>query len=277
MLDVGTDNEKLLNDPLYNGLERRRKRGEQYDELVEEFIEAANEVFPGILIQFEDFGNSNAFRFLEQYRNKACIFNDDIQGTGAVALSGIIAATRITGSRLEEQKILFLGAGEAGIGIADSFVAALAELGVPPEEGRKQCWFVDSKGLLVEGRDNMVKHKLPYAHPYHHIEDYLQAVKTLRPTAILGLSGQPGTFTKDVVEAMAEINERPIIFALSNPTSQAECTAEQAYSWSEGRAIFASGSPFDPVKIGNQTFVPGQGNNAYIFPGVGLGVIVSPR
>ena len=275
MLDVGTDNEKLLNDPLYNGLERRRERGEQYDELVEEFIEAANDVFPGVLIQFEDFGNSNAFRFLEQYRSKACIFNDDIQGTGAVALSGIIAAMRVTGSRLEEQKILFLGAGEAGIGIADSFVSALAELGIAHEEGRKQCWFVDSKGLLVQGRDNMSSQKLPYAHPHHHIVDFLQAVKALKPTAILGLSGQPSTFTKDVVRAMAEFNDRPIIFALSNPTSQAECTAEQAYSWSEGRAIFASGSPFDPVKIDNQTFVPGQGNNAYIFPGVGLGVIVS--
>lgn len=275
MLDVGTDNEKLLNDPLYNGLERRRKRGEQYDELVEEFVEAANEVFPGILIQFEDFGNSNAFRFLEKYRSRACIFNDDIQGTGAVALSGIIAAMRVTGSRLDEQKILFLGAGEAGIGIADTFVSALAELGIAPEEGRKQCWFVDSKGLLVQGRDNMASQKLPYAHPHHHIVDFLQAVKALKPTAILGLSGQPSTFTKDVVKAMAEFNDRPIIFALSNPTSQAECTAEQAYNWSEGRAIFASGSPFDPVKIDNQTFVPGQGNNAYIFPGVGLGIIVS--
>ena len=275
MLDVGTNNEKLLSDPLYNGLERRRQRGEQYDELVEEFVEAANEVFPGILIQFEDFGNSNAFRFLEKYRSRACIFNDDIQGTGAVALSGIIAAMRVTGSRLEEQKILFLGAGEAGIGIADTFVSALAELGIAPEEGRKQCWFVDSKGLLVRGRDNMASQKLPYAHPHHHIVDFLQAVKALKPTAILGLSGQPSTFTKDVVNAMAEINDRPIIFALSNPTSQAECTAEQAYNWSEGRAIFASGSPFDPVKVDNRTFVPGQGNNAYIFPGVGLGVIVS--
>ncbi|MDX2410405.1 MAG: NAD-dependent malic enzyme, partial [Woeseiaceae bacterium] len=275
MLDVGTNNEKLLNDPLYNGLEQRRKRGEEYDELVEEFIEAANEVFPGILIQLEDFGNSNAFRFLEKYRNRTCLFNDDIQGTGAVVVSGLIASMRITGSRLQEQKILFLGAGEAGIGIADSFVAALAELGIAPEEGRKQCWFVDSKGLLVQGRDNMASHKLPYAHPHHHIVDFLQAVKALKPTAILGLSGQPSRFTKDVVEAMAEFNDRPIIFALSNPTSQAECTAEQAYSWSEGRAIFASGSPFDPVKIGNQTFVPGQGNNAYIFPGVGLGIIVS--
>ncbi len=275
MLDVGTNNETLLNDPLYNGLERRRMRGEEYDELFAEFVAAAKEVFPGVLIQIEDFGNSNAFRLLEQYRSETCLFDDDIQGTGAVAVAGIIAAMRITGGKLSEQKILFLGAGEAGIGIADVFVAALKEEGVAEEEARKQCWFVDSRGLLVEGRDNIAKHKEPYAHKHEYIPDLLGAVKALQPTAILGLSGQPSTFTKDVVETMATINARPIIFALSNPTSKAECTAEQAYTWSDGRAIFASGSPFDPVKLGNQTFVPGQGNNAYIFPGVGLGVIVS--
>lgn len=275
MLDVGTNNEKLLNDPLYNGLERRRVRGKEYDELVDEFMTAAKEVFPGVLIQIEDFGNTNAFRLLEQYRSNTCLFDDDIQGTGAVAVAGIIAAMRITGGKLSEQKILFLGAGEAGIGIADVFVAALKEEGMPTEEARKHCWFVDSRGLLVAGRDNIAGHKEPYAHEHEFIADFAEAVKTLKPTAILGLSGQPSTFTKDVVEAMANINERPIIFALSNPTSQAECTAEQAYAWSDGRAVFASGSPFDPVRFNNQTFVPGQGNNAYIFPGVGLGVIVS--
>lgn len=275
MLDVGTNNESLLNDPLYNGLERHRVRGEEYDELVEEFIMAAQEVFPGVLIQLEDFGNTNAFRLLEQYRNQVPLFNDDIQGTGAVAISGVIGALRITGSELSEQKILFLGAGEAGIGIADVFVAALGEQGIPAEEARKRCWFVDSKGLLVSGRKTLADHKKPYAHDHPPLDSFLDAVKTLKPTAILGLSGQPSTFTKEVVAAMAEINERPIIFALSNPTSMAECTAEQAYAWSDGRAIFASGSPFDPVKYNNQTFVPGQGNNAYIFPGVGLGAIVS--
>ena len=275
MLDVGTNNDKLLNDPLYNGLERRRVRGEQYDELVDEFITAAMEVFPGVLIQLEDFGNINAFRLLAQYRDQACLFNDDIQGTGAVALSGIAGALRIIGGKLSEQKILFYGAGEAAIGIADVLVSALAEEGISAEQARKQCWFVDTNGLLVAGREKIAAHKIPYAHEYPYIADFLQAVKTLKPTAILGLSGQPGTFTRDIVEAMAEINDRPIIFALSNPTSKAECTAEQAYTWTRGRAIFASGSPFDPVEIGNQTFVPGQGNNAYIFPGVGLGVIVS--
>ena len=275
MLDVGTNNESLLNDPLYNGLERRRVRGEEYDELFEEFVTAANELFPNILIQIEDFGNTNAFRLLRDYRDKYCLFDDDIQGTGAVAVAGLIATMRITGRELADQKLLFLGAGEAGIGVADVFVAALVKGGMSREDARKHCWFVDSKGLLVAGRDNIAEHKVPYAHEGEFTADFLDAVDKIRPTAILGLSGQPAQFTQEVVEAMSAINDRPIIFALSNPTSKAECTAEQAYSWSDGRAIFASGSPFDAVSYGGKTFVPGQGNNAYIFPGVGLGVIVS--
>ena len=275
MLDVGTNNEQLLNDPLYNGIERHRARGKEYDELFDEFIQAAKEVFPGVLIQIEDFGNTNAFRLLSEYRNNTCLFDDDIQGTGAVAVAGIIASMRITGQKLSDQRLLFLGAGEAGIGIADVFVAALKEEGLTEEEARKHCWFVDSRGLVCSERDNLAAHKLPYAHEHEYIDNLLDAVHALRPTVLLGLSGQPQTFTQDVIEAMAEYNERPVIFALSNPTSMAECTAEQAYTWSEGRAIFASGSPFDPVDYNNQTFVPGQGNNAYIFPGVGLGVIVS--
>lgn len=275
MLDVGTNNERLLNDPLYNGIERRRIRGKEYDELFDEFVQAAKEVFPGILIQIEDFGNTNAFRLLNQYRDTTCLFDDDIQGTGAVAVAGIIAAMRITKQKLADQRLLFLGAGEAGIGTADVFVAALKEEGIAEEDARKHCWFVDSRGLLCAGRDNISEHKAPYAHKHDYIDNLLDAIKTLKPTALLGLSGQPQTFTKAVVDAMAEINERPIIFALSNPTSKAECTAEQAYTWTDGRAIFASGSPFDPVKLDNRMFVPGQGNNAYIFPGVGLGVIAS--
>jgi malate dehydrogenase (oxaloacetate-decarboxylating)(NADP+) len=275
MLDVGTNNESLLNDPLYNGLERRRVRGPEYDELFSEFVAAANELFPHILIQIEDFGNTNAFRLLRDYRNKYCIFDDDIQGTGAVAVAGIIAAMRITGQELANQKLLFLGAGEAGIGVADVFVAALEKGGMSQAEARERCWFVDSRGLLVKGRDNIAEHKLPYVHEGEFTTDLLQAVKQIQPTAILGLSGQPKQFTREIIEAMSSINDRPIIFALSNPTSKAECTAEQAYTWSDGRAVFASGSPFDPVTYGGTTFVPGQGNNAYIFPGVGLGVIVS--
>jgi len=275
MFDVGTNNEALLNDPLYNGLEQRRLRGQEYDDLLDEFIQAAREVFPGVLIQFEDFGNTNAFRLLDKYREKINCFNDDIQGTGAVALSGIIGSMRITGGKLSEQRLLFLGAGEAGIGTADSFVAALVEEGVPQDEARKQCWFVDTQGLLTSNRKNIADHKKRFARDLPPISNFLEAVKTLKPTVILGLSGQPGSFPKEVIEAMAEINKRPIIFALSNPTSKAECTAEQAYRWSKGRAIFASGSPFDAVKFGGKTHVPGQGNNVYIFPGVGLGAIVS--
>jgi malate dehydrogenase (oxaloacetate-decarboxylating)(NADP+) len=275
MLDVGTNNQKLLNDPLYNGIERRRVRGKEYDELFDEFVQAAKEVFPGILIQIEDFGNTNAFRLLNQYRDTTCLFDDDIQGTGAVAVAGIIAAMRITKRKLADQRLLFLGAGEAGIGTADVFVAALKEEGMAEDEARKHCWFVDSRGLLCAGRDNISEHKAPYAHKHEHIDNLLDAVKALQPTVLLGLSGQPQTFTRAVVEAMAGCNDRPIIFALSNPTSKAECTAEQAYTWTDGRAIFASGSPFDPVKLDNRRFVPGQGNNAYIFPGVGLGVIAS--
>ena len=275
MLDVGTNNEALLNDPLYIGLERRRVRGEGYDELIDEFITAANEVFPGILIQLEDFANINAFRLLAKYKDRACLFDDDIQGTGAVAVSGIIAALRTTGGKLADQKLLFLGAGEASIGVADTFVAALNEEGIAPEQARKKCWFVDTQGLLVADRQEIAVHKRPYAHEHQHIASMLEAINALKPTAILGFSGRPGMFTQDVVSAMAGINERPIVFALSNPTSKAECTAEQAYGWSDGRAIFASGSPFDPVDLGNKTFVPAQGNNVYIFPGVGLGVIAS--
>jgi malate dehydrogenase (oxaloacetate-decarboxylating)(NADP+) len=275
MLDVGTNNEALLNDPLYNGLEQRRERGEKFDALLDEFVEAAQEIFPDVLIQFEDFGNTNAFRLLEKYRDKVCCFNDDIQGTGAVALAGIITAMRITGEKLSDQRLLFLGAGEAGIGTADAFVAALVEEGVPVEKAREQCLFVDTQGLLTSNRANIAHHKQRYARDLPPVEGFLEAVKTLKPTAILGLSGQPGSFSQEIIEAMADINKRPIIFALSNPTSKAECTAEQAYRWSKGRAIFASGSPFDTVKLGNKTFVPGQGNNVYIFPGVGLGAIVS--
>ena len=275
MFDVGTNNEDLLNDPLYNGLEQRRERGEKFDSLLDEFVEAAQEVFPGVLIQFEDFGNTNAFRLLDKYRDKVCCFNDDIQGTGSVALAGIISAMRITGEKLSDQSLLFLGAGEAGIGTADAFVAALVEEGMSVEEARERCHFVDTQGLLTSNREKIANHKQRYARDMPFIDNFLDAVKTLKPTAILGLSGQPGSFSKDIIEAMAKINKRPIIFALSNPTSKAECTAEQAYRWSKGRAIFASGSPFDAVEYGGKTLVPGQGNNVYIFPGVGLGTIVS--
>ena len=274
-IDVGTNNEGLLNDPLYIGLERRRARGGKYDELLDEFIAAAAEAFPGVLIQLEDFGTANAFRLLKEYRDRACLFDDDIQGTGAVALAGIIAALRITGGRLEDQRFLFLGAGEAGIGIADTIVAGLTEKGQSPEDARRACWLFDTQGLLTAGREQIPLHKQAYAHSHKPIPGFREAILELRPTAIIGVSAQPGAFNENVVRTMAEINERPLVFALSNPTSRSECTAEEAYRWSDGRAIFASGSPFEPVKYGNEILEPGQGNNAYIFPGVGLGAIVS--
>ncbi len=272
-LDIGTDNKKLLNDPLYIGLRQRRLHGEAYDYLVEELVMAVQELYPHALIQFEDFATHNALRLLKKYRDQVCTFNDDVQGTGAVGLAGLYSALRITGGKLRDQKILFLGAGEAGIGIANMLVYAMVDDGLSEKEARKRCWFVDSKGLVVRSRNNLAGHKLPYAHDYEYLSDFLSAVKSLRPTVIIGVSGQPKTFTRAVLEAMATCNQRPIVFAMSNPTSKAECTAEEAYTWTEGRAIFASGSPFAPVTLNGKTYVPGQGNNAYIFPGVGLGTI----
>ncbi|HIC74832.1 MAG TPA: NAD-dependent malic enzyme [Candidatus Marinimicrobia bacterium] len=272
-IDVGTNNEHLLDDPLYIGLRQHRIRGDEYDALIDEFVTAVEEVFPGTLIQFEDFSNLNAFRLLRKYRGKVCTFNDDIQGTAGVALAGIYSALRITGQKLTDQRILFFGAGEAGIGIGDLISSAMVDEGLSQVEASRKSWFVDSKGLVVKSRDNLQEHKLNYAHDHEFLPDLLSAVESLKPTILVGVSGQPQTFTQPVVEAMGDANERPVIFALSNPTSKAECTAEQAYRWTEGRAIFASGSPFDAVTLNGKTYVPGQGNNAYVFPGVGLGII----
>ena len=275
MLDVGTNNAELLEDPYYVGLRQRRVRGAEYDELVEEFVVAAQEVFPGVVIQFEDFANHNAFRLLHRYRDRICTFNDDIQGTAAVALAGVFSALRVTGGKLTDQKIVFLGAGEAATGIANLMVSAMMAQGDDESAARARCWLVDSRGLVVKGRTDLEEHKKPYAHEQEPVGDFLAAVKALKPTAIIGVAAVGGMFTREVLEEMARINDRPIVFALSNPTSKAECTAEEAYRYTGGRALFACGSPFDPVSFDGRTLVPRQGNNSYIFPGIGLGAIAS--
>ena len=275
MLDVGTNNADFLNDRYYIGLRRKRLTGTAYDEFVDEFVTAARETFPGVLIQFEDFANHSAFRLLHKYRDKINVFNDDIQGTAAVALAGLFSALRVTGGKLADQKVLFLGAGEAATGIADLIVSAMMAEGVSEEDALLRTWLVDSRGLVVKNRAGLTDHKLRYAHDHAPIGDFLTAIQTLKPTAIIGVAAVGGAFTPEVLQTMAGINERPIVFALSNPTSKAECSAEEAYRHTGGRALFACGSPYDPVKLDGKTFVPRQGNNSYIFPGVGLGAIAS--
>jgi malate dehydrogenase (oxaloacetate-decarboxylating)(NADP+) len=274
-IDVGTNNEELLGDPLYIGRGHRRVRGPVYDALIKEFIEAVQGLFPHALIQFEDFGNKNAFRLLAEYRNKVCAFNDDIQGTAAVVLAGLHTAARFTKKPLAENRYLFFGAGEAGTGIADLLVEEMKSSGVSEKAARGCCWFVDSKGLVVSSRRDLAEHKVRYAHHFSFVVDPLAIIDAVRPTAIIGVSAQSGIFSERILKRMGKLNERPIIFALSNPTSKSECSAEAAYRFTEGRAIFASGSPFDPVVFDGRKFIPSQGNNAYIFPGIGLGIVSS--
>lgn len=277
-IDVGTNNKKLLEDEFYIGLKQRRATGREYAELLDEFMFAVKQTYgEKVLVQFEDFANHNAFELLAKYRTTHLVFNDDIQGTASVVLAGLLSSLRVLGGTLADHTFLFLGAGEAGTGIAELIALEVSkQTGNPLEEARKKIWLVDSKGLIVSSRMESLQHfKKPWAHEHEPVKELLDAVKTIKPTVLIGTSGVGRTFTKEVVEAMASINEKPLILALSNPTSQSECTAEEAYAWTEGRGIFASGSPFDPVEYNGEVFVPGQANNAYIFPGFGLGIIMS--
>ncbi|KAI3923026.1 hypothetical protein MKW92_015915 [Papaver armeniacum] len=289
-IDVGTNNQKLLDNEFYIGLKQKRATGQEYADLLHEFMSAVKQNYgekvlvqssDGLSffghVQFEDFANHNAFELLSRYSKSHLVFNDDIQGTASVVLSGVVAALKLVGGTLPDHKFLFLGAGEAGTGIAELIALEISkQTQSPVEETRKKIWLVDSKGLIVSSRKESLQHfKQPWAHEHEPVKEFIDAVKAIKPTVLIGSSGVGQTFTKEVVEAMASFNEKPIILALSNPTSQSECTAEQAYTWSEGRAIFASGSPFDPVEYDGKVFSPGQANNAYIFPGLGLGLVMS--
>jgi malate dehydrogenase (oxaloacetate-decarboxylating)(NADP+) len=274
-LDVGTNNQDLLDDPLYLGLRQNRVRGEDYDAFVDEFVEAVQAHYPKCCIQWEDFANFNAVPILARYRSKVCTYNDDIQGTAAVALAGIYGALRISGQKLTEQRFLFLGAGSAATGIAELISQAMALEGMDIATARSRNALFDIKGLIVSSRTDLAEFQKPIALDHAPLSVFADAVKALRPTGIIGVSTVPKLFNQQVIEAMAEINERPIIFPYSNPTSRSECTAEEAYRWSQGRAIFASGSPFPPVEIAGKTFVPGQGNNVYIFPAMGMAVFAT--
>ncbi len=275
ILDVGTNNEAFLNDPLYPGLKKKRIRGKEFDDFVEEFVTAVNEVFPKICIQWEDFPGADAIRILEKYRDRICTFNDDIQGTAAIATAGIISASRFSGKPFNEQRILFLGAGAAAFGIAEMLVRKFQKEGLSKEEAYKHISMFDVNGLLVKSRTDLADYQKPFAHEGDASKDFAETILKLKPTAIIGVSTVGGAFNQQVIENMCKVNERPVIFPYSNPTSHSECTAEQAYTWSKGKAIFASGSPFEPVTIGGRKITPGQGNNVYIFPAMGLAIFAT--
>jgi malate dehydrogenase (oxaloacetate-decarboxylating)(NADP+) len=272
MLDVGTDNPELLGDPLYTGIAERRLRGPAYAELVEEFVEAIRETFPNALLQFEDFAAPNAVELLARYRDRLLTFNDDMQGTAAVTLAALLASERVTGRSLARERVLFLGAGSAACGIADLLAAALRARGVPESACRDRIWMYDVGGLLTAEREDLPAYARPYRRPVARVESLERAVAALRPTALIGASGQPGLFTGAVLGTLAAGEPRPVVLALSNPTSRAECTAEEAYRSTGGRALYGSGSPFGPVRLDGRQVVPSQANNAYVFPGIGLGV-----
>jgi malate dehydrogenase (oxaloacetate-decarboxylating)(NADP+) len=272
LLDCGTNNHELLDDPLYLGERRPRPPTEELDAFVDEFVQGVQEVFPGCCIHFEDWKGTDALRLLAKYRDKVCCYNDDIQGTGSITVAGLFNAVRIAGGKLADQRILFLGAGSAGIGIADTIASAMQLDGLKEGEARDRISLFDVHGLIESSRKDLSPDQHRYAHRAPASHDFLATLKSVKPTAIIGVSTKAKTFTREVIETMTRLCERPIVFALSNPTDHAECTAEEAYGWSHGRAIFAAGVQFPPVALGGKTYLPSQANNFYVFPAVSLAV-----
>ena len=285
MLDVGTDNRDLLNDPLYLGWRHERVRGQEYDDFIEAFVQAVTKKFPNVLLQWEDFSKHNAPRILERYRERLCTFNDDIQGTGAVTVAGLLAAAKTMKTKPSDHRVVILGAGSSATGISDQIVAAMRVEGASVEQARKSIWLIDSKGLVHDGRETDEPFKKKYAQPVArtddwHVENRAQisfsdVVRNVHPTILIGTSAQPGAFTEEIVREMAKHVERPIIFPLSNPTSKCEAAPSDLFKWTDERALVATGSPFAPVPTSRGPVTIGQCNNSFIFPGVGLGVLAS--
>lgn len=271
-LDAGTNTEQYLKDPLYLGLRKARPATEVLYSFVDEFVEAVQEVFPRCCIHFEDWTGVDAVHLLQRYRDRYCVYNDDVQGTAGITLAGMINATKLKGTQLKDEQYLFLGAGSAGIGLANLLCSALVAQGMTLEDAQSRVHMFDVNGLLESTRTDLVDFQLSYAHPHAPCKDFVAAIESIRPTTIIGVSTIGGAFTQQVVEAMSRINERPVILALSNPTEHAECTAEQAYTWSKGKVIYAAGVQFAPVHLDGQVFLPGQANNFYIFPAVGMAI-----
>ncbi|MEH2563305.1 malate dehydrogenase (oxaloacetate-decarboxylating)(NADP+) [Bradyrhizobium sp. AZCC 2289] len=274
-LDAGTNNEQYLHDPLYLGMHKTRPPTEELYSFVDEFVEAVQEVFPKCCIHFEDWTGVDAVRLLQRYRDKYCVYNDDVQGTAGITLAGMINAAKIKGTNLKDERYLFLGAGSAGIGLANLLCSALVAQGMTLKDAQSRVYMFDVNGLLESTRTDLVDFQKPYAHKHAPTRDFVTAIESIKPTTIIGVSTVGGAFTQTVIEAMSRINERPVVLALSNPTEKAECTPEQAYTWSKGKAIYAAGVQFPPVQLDGQTFLPGQANNFYIFPAVGMAIFAT--
>src|SRR5580658_9086875 len=288
LLDVGTDNEERLKDPIYIGWRHTRVRGVEYDAFVDAFVNSVKKRWPHVLLQWEDFAGSNAERFLERYRDQLCTFNDDIQGTAAIATATLISAVNVTGVPLEQQKIVVVGFGSAGIGITNLLAQFIQDTGLSQEEARNRIYAIDRYGLITEHGRDVRPEQLPYARKEQEVQGWkqpgpqsseeitlLDVVLHAKPSVLIGVSGQPGAFTEEVVRAMAEYAERPVIFPLSNPTSRSEATAQDLMDWTEGRALIGTGSPFEPVNVGGKKVAITQTNNSYIFPGLALGIVAS--